>query len=82
MIDAPLNSVNPDLWQTKPWWCQPWTIVLTGISIVLGSWLVLHQWWITIPLALLIGVWWLYFLILVPRALQQMAANQKVIDHQ
>jgi hypothetical protein len=22
---------QPNLWQSKPWWCQPWTIILTGI---------------------------------------------------
>jgi uncharacterized membrane protein YczE len=82
MTDAPINSVNLDLWQTKPWWCQPWTIVLTGICIILGSWLLFQQWWITLPVALLIGVWWLYFLVLVPRALRQMAANQQAVDHQ
>jgi hypothetical protein len=74
MIDS--ETVSPDLWQSKPWWCQPWTIILTGILIVVGSWLVLHTWWITIPLSILIGVWWLYFLVIVPQMLQQMAEEQ------
>jgi hypothetical protein len=72
------KTVTPNLWQSKPWWCQPWTIVLTGVLIVLGSWLALHIWWITMPLAALIGVWWLYFLVLVPRMLQQMAEKNAV----
>ncbi|MEX1323347.1 MAG: DUF6737 family protein, partial [Synechococcaceae cyanobacterium] len=33
----------------KPWWCQPWSIVLTGLSGIGASWLVLHRWWITAP---------------------------------
>jgi hypothetical protein len=70
------ETISPDLWQSKPWWCQPWTIILTGVLIVAGSWLVLHTWWITIPLGILIGVWWLYFLVIVPRMLRQMAAEQ------
>jgi hypothetical protein len=70
------ETVSPDLWQSKPWWCQPWTIILTGVLIIAGSWLVLHIWWITIPLGILIGVWWLYFLVIVPRMLRQMAAEQ------
>jgi hypothetical protein len=69
-------TVSPDLWQSKPWWCQPWTIILTGVLIVAGSWLVLHIWWITIPLGILIGIWWLYFLVLVPQMLRQMAEEQ------
>jgi hypothetical protein len=70
------ETVSPDLWQSKPWWCQPWTIILTGVLIVVGSWLVLHIWWITIPLGILIGIWWLYFLVLVPQMLRQMAEEQ------
>jgi hypothetical protein len=70
------ETVSPDLWQSKPWWCQPWTIILTGVLIVVGSWLVLHIWWITIPLGILIGIWWLYFLVLVPQMLRKMAEEQ------
>lgn len=39
--------------------------------VVLGSWLVLQIWWITAPVALLVLVWWLLFLVLVPRAYRQ-----------
>jgi Flp pilus assembly protein TadB len=67
------ETISGDLWQSKPWWCQPWTIILTGVVLVAGSWLVLHLWWLTVPLAILIGVWWWYFLVLVPKMLQQMA---------
>jgi hypothetical protein len=70
------ETVSPDLWQSKPWWCQPWTIILTGVLIVAGSWLLLHIWWITIPLGILIGIWWLYFLVLVPQMLRRMAEEQ------
>ena len=70
-----MNQESPeivpvDLWQSKPWWCQPWTIILTGILLVAGSWLLLHTLWLTLPLAILIAVWWIYFLILVPRMLR------------
>jgi hypothetical protein len=68
------ETISADLWQSKPWWCQPWTILLTGMLLITGSWLLLHSLWLTIPVASLIGAWWLYFLILVPRMLQQMAA--------
>jgi hypothetical protein len=58
-----------DMWQSKPWWCQPWTIILTGIAIVGGSWLAFHTLWLTLPVAILIMLWWIYFLIVVPRIL-------------
>jgi hypothetical protein len=72
------STVSADLWQSKPWWCQPWTIILTGVLIVSVSWLALHSLWITIPIGVLIGVWWLYFLALVPRMVRQMAEAQAI----
>jgi hypothetical protein len=69
------ETATVDLWQSKPWWCQPWTIILTGILLVAVSWLVLHSLWLTIPLGVLIVVWWTYFLILVPRMLREQQSN-------
>lgn len=63
------SSVEPgSIWELKPWWCQPWSIVLTGLLVVAGSWLLLHRWWITAPAALAVIVWWGLFLVLVPAA--------------
>ena len=63
---APTESI----WALKPWWCQPWSIVLTGLMVPTGSWLLLQRWWITAPLAAGVVVWWWLFLVLVPRAYQ------------
>ncbi len=54
------------IWQMKPWWCQPWSIVLTGVAIPTGSWLLLHRLWITLPVAGVMALWWVLFLGLVP----------------
>ncbi len=67
---------NPNLWESKPWWCQPWTIILTGIMIVAGSWLLFQTIWLTVPVALLIAAWWAYFLVIVPRILYQQGLNR------
>ena len=56
------------IWQHKPWWCQPWSIVLTGVVVVAGSWLILHRWWISAVVAAVVLVWWCLFLVLVPAA--------------
>lgn len=53
-------------WSQKPWWCQPWTILLSGAIAIAASWLLLQLWWVTIPLALLVIAWWVLFLIVVP----------------
>jgi hypothetical protein len=62
---------NANLWEHKPWWCQPWTIILTGVIIIAGSWLVFQTLWLTVPVAVLIMLWWNYFLIVVPRILAE-----------
>ncbi|MEO1447266.1 MAG: DUF6737 family protein [Cyanobacteria bacterium J06635_11] len=69
----------PDsMWQLKPWWCQPWSIILTGIAIPVASWLLLHRLWITLPVAGVIAVWWLLFLVIVPGQYSQMLkANEQ-----
>lgn len=54
------------MWQAKPWWCQPWSIVLTGVAIPVASWLLLHRLWVTLPVVGAIALWWLLFLVLVP----------------
>jgi membrane protein YdbS with pleckstrin-like domain len=69
--------VSPNMWQSKPWWCQPWTIILTGIIIITSSWLIFHTLWLTVPVAALIVLWWTYFLIIVPRLLMEMRANSE-----
>ena len=69
-MTAPTESI----WALKPWWCQPWSILLTGVGAVATSWLWLQRWWITGPVALVVLLWWLLFLLLVPasyRAQQQ-----------
>ena len=64
---AGLQSAQaPDFWALKPPWCQPWTIVATGLVLVSASWLLLHRWWITLPVLLVVLGWWGLFLVLVP----------------
>ena len=53
-------------WSLKPWWCQPWTILLTGTIGIAGSWLLLQIWWLTTGVALVVIAWWVLFLLLVP----------------
>ena len=61
-------QLEPSLWALKPWWCQPWSILLTGIAAIAGSWLLLGRLWITIPCAALVLLWWWLVLVLVPTA--------------
>ena len=70
-MDKKLNNINQtempeSMWAMKPWWCQPWSIILTGVTIPAASWLLLHRLWITVPVAGIMLVWWALFLVLVP----------------
>jgi hypothetical protein len=67
---TPSDLETYDLWQSKPWWCQPWTIILTGLIIISSSWLLFQTIWLTVLVAIPISIWWAYFLIVVPRLLK------------
>lgn len=66
-VQASLSSSYSNVWRYKPWWCQPWTIVLTGLIIIFSSWLLWHILWLSFLVAMPIMVWWIYFLLLYPR---------------
>ena len=76
----PVNSPNsadlPPFWSLKPWWCQPWSILSTGVVISVASWLVLHRLWVTIPVTAVVVGWWLLFLVLVPAAYRSELSQQ------
>ena len=47
--------------------CQPWTIVLSGVSVIASSWLILHSIVVTVVILLLICTWWYIFLLSYPK---------------
>ncbi|MFZ0408821.1 MAG: DUF6737 family protein [Cyanobium sp.] len=67
MVIDPTPSVG-SIWSLKPWWCQPWSILVTGLLVPTASWWWLQRWWITLPLAGAVLIWWWLFLVLVPAA--------------
>lgn len=76
------SQTSQNIWHSKPFWCQPWSILLTGIILIIASWLFFHLLWLTIPLSLLIVLWWYYFLFFVPKlykAYDQSQANSSQI---
>jgi hypothetical protein len=60
------------IWNYKPWWCQPWSIGLTGAGLIGGSWLGFHRFWLTGLVAVPILVWMGYFLLIYPKWFRQM----------
>jgi hypothetical protein len=71
------NGKSINVWDYKPGWCQPWSIILTGIVIVALSWLILQNIWVTVAVSLPIIAWWVYFLLIYPKAFAEYIASQQ-----
>jgi hypothetical protein len=63
------KPLNP--WNFKPWWCQPWSILLTGTTLITGSWLLFHTLWLTLLLAIPITIWMGFFLLIWPKLMRE-----------
>ncbi|CAI5481156.1 unnamed protein product [Closterium sp. Yama58-4] len=74
---ADVYLLEENVWASKPFWCQPWTIVLTGAMVVGMSWVVLHFIFVTLLVAAAIGVWWLTFLVAYPAAYKEMVQEER-----
>jgi len=57
--------MNP--WSYKPWWCQPWSILLTGAALIGLLWVLTKNLWVTVLLSMPIIIWMGYFLLIWPR---------------
>ena len=60
-----MDNNSDSVWTYKPWWCQPWSILLTGSSVLGSSWLLFHRYWLTglvsLPMLALMGFFILAF---------------------
>ncbi|XXG48528.1 hypothetical protein AAC387_Pa02g2953 [Persea americana] len=79
-MDGYLNYLSLEydsVWDTKPSWCQPWTISLTGVLVIASSWLFVHSVVVTMIVLTLICVWWYIFLYAYPKAYSDMIAERR-----
>ena len=53
-------------WQLKPIWCQPPSIILTGLFFIALPWLLFHIFWLEVVIFIATILWWTIFLILAP----------------
>ncbi|MBM5816609.1 MAG: hypothetical protein FJ083_08485 [Cyanobacteria bacterium K_Offshore_surface_m2_239] len=67
-------SAAAQFWRHKPWWCQPWTILLTGGMVLAVDAVLFLRFglplWLALPPLLAILAWWILFLLIVPSAAQ------------
>lgn len=74
-MQRPMQKSSTSIWQLKPWWCQPWSILLTGITLIGGSWGLFHRVWLTSLVALPISAWMVYFLLVYPKLMQSLLSE-------
>lgn len=67
--------MNP--WKYKPWWCQPWSILLTGTALIGGSWLLFKIIWITVLISLPVLAWMGFFLMVWPKLMGQIMLEEQ-----
>lgn len=73
------SNESTNVWDYKPAWCQPWSIILTGISLSFASWLIFHNVWLTLAVSLAMFVWWIYFLVVYPKAFAEYITAQQTM---
>ncbi|XP_066386303.1 uncharacterized protein [Miscanthus floridulus] len=79
-MDGYLNYLSLEydsVWDTKPAWCQPWTILLTGTVAVACSWVLIQSAVITAGVSFVICAWWYIFLYSYPKAYTEMIAERR-----
>ena len=65
------NSKN-SFWDSKPYWCQPWSIIGFGVLVLIFSWKLFNNILFTSIVGFFVFVWWILFLILAPNSYQVM----------
>ena len=65
-----MDTNEKSFWDSKPYWCQPWSIISFGVLVLILSFKLLNNTIITTILAFFILVWWIVFLILAPNSYQ------------
>lgn len=69
---------STNMWEYKPQWCQPWSILLTGSVVIAAVNRLSHSSYIfTSIVALPVLVWWYLFLVLVPQEFKSYVQEQK-----
>ena len=64
------TNAKKSFWDSKPYWCQPWSIISFGVLVLIFSFKLLNNIIITSILGFFILVWWIVFLILAPNSYQ------------
>ena len=64
------TNSKKSFWDSKPYWCQPWSIISFGVLVLIFSWKLFNNIIFTSIIGVLVFVWWILFLILAPNSYQ------------
>ena len=66
------TNSKKSFWDSKPYWCQPWSIISFGVLVLIFSWNLFKNIIFTSVIGFFVLVWWILFLILAPNSYQVM----------
>ena len=66
------TNSKKSFWDSKPYWCQPWSIISFGVLVLIFSWKLFNNFLFTSIIGIFVFVWWILFLILAPNSYQVM----------
>ena len=64
------TNSKKSFWDSKPYWCQPWSIISFGVLVLILSWKLFNNIIFTSIIGVFVFVWWILFLILAPNSYQ------------
>ena len=64
------TNAKKSFWDSKPYWCQPWSIISFGVLVLIFSWKLFNNIIFTSVIGVFVFVWWIVFLILAPNSYQ------------
>ena len=64
------TNSKKSFWDSKPYWCQPWSIISFGVLALIISWKLFNNILFTSIVGIFVFVWWVLFLILAPNSYQ------------
>ena len=64
------TNSKKSFWDSKPYWCQPWSIISFGVLVLIFSWKLFNNILFTTIIGIFVFVWWILFLILAPNSYQ------------
>jgi SWI/SNF-related matrix-associated actin-dependent regulator of chromatin subfamily A member 5 len=64
-----VNS-QKSFWDSKPYWCQPWSILSFGVLVLIFSWKLFNNIIFSSVVGFFVSLWWILFLIFAPNSYQ------------